>query len=301
MDLSSLKKFYVTVDEGNISNAAKKLHMSQSALSKSLNIFEERLNCQLFTRTNKGIELTPKGEEVFQFAKKIVQENEIFMKKFYDDEETVEGTISIAAFPYLGAEWLIPRTRKFSDEYPNVRLRIHLEPDTINPYNYDVTLGVHLPNQPQLIQKELFPDYNRFFASEEYLQKHGVPEKPEDLDKHQLITYKDQESYSAYRSINLAMNAGIGAYTPPRVPFMEINSLKGMINAVIAGQGIAELPLFAAVHYPELKPVLPRLRGKNIPICFIYHKNRKNSLKIQSLYEYLWNVSEPERATTKIK
>ena len=76
---------------------------------------------------------------------------------------------------------------------------------------------------------------------------------------------------------------------------VEINSLTGMINGVLAGVGIAELPMFAAVHYPELIQILPEIKGNNLPIYFICHENRKGSKKIQALYDYLFEKSKEER------
>jgi len=299
MNLELLKKFCVLAEEKHFSNSALRLHMSQSALSRAISQLERNLKAKLFTRDGRGLALTAKGEEFLIHAKSMVSSNEVFMKKFCENEEIVEGDLDVCAFPYLGAQWLIPRAGKFLENYPNLNLIIEVDSEHPNPYNYDVTLGVHLPDDPNLVQKELFPDYNKFYASKEYLEKHGVPEKAEDLDGHQLITYGGQNSYSLYRSRNLLMNVGRRSYSEPRKPYLSINSLSGMINAVLAGYGIAELPKFAAVHYKELVPVLPRIKGKNIPVYFIYQSNRKKSQKIQKFFEYLWSITEEERMLAK--
>jgi len=165
----------------------------------------------------------------------------------------------------------------------------------VNPFNFDVGIGGFIPNQPHLIQKELFPDYNQFFASEDYLKKYGMPQIPGDLDQHRLITYKGQNSYTSYRSINLLLNIGNASLKSPRKPYFEVDALSGMINAVLQGYGIAELPLFAAMHYPELRLVLPEIKGQNLPIYYIMQSNRKNSKKIQAFYRYLFEKSAPER------
>lgn len=295
MDLELLKKFYITVVEGSISAAAKRLNTSQSALSRAMNVFEYRLKTDLLIRDHRGIELTAKGEELFEYAKKMVRENEVFVKNFLEDNNKIAGDLSVVAFPYLGSEWLIPRVKDFLALYPEINLRIHLEPDNVIPFNYDVGVGGFIPNQPHLVQKELFPDRSQFFASKEYLKKYGIPQTPEELDNHRLITYKEQFSFVSYRSINLLFNVGNIPLMPPRKPYFVVDSLAGMINAVLQGYGIAELPTFSAIHYPELQLVLPEIKGKNLPIYFLYQENRKNSKKIQVLYNYLWEKAEKER------
>lgn len=216
-----------------------------------------------------------------------MQENELFIKSFLEDESKMAGDLRIVAFPYLGAEWLIPAVKEFLELYPDINIHIHIDPDDVNPFNYDVGIGSFIPNQPHLIQKELFPDYNQFFASEEYLAKYGIPQIAEDLDNHRLITYKPQESHSPHRSINLLFTIGRKLTSPPREPYFTVDSLSGMLNAVLQGYGIAELPVLSTHHNPELKLILPKIKGRNLPTYYLFQETRKHSKKIQMLYKYL--------------
>lgn len=291
MDLELLKRFYVVAEEKSITKAAKKLNTTQSALSKSMSLFEYNMKTILFERSRRGVELTEKGEALYEHAKTLITQNEVFLKDFKERDNIVEGTISIVAFPYLGAEWLIPAIKSFLENFPKIRVSITVDPDNVLPINYDVGIGGFIPNHSSLIQEELFSDYNQLYASEEYLNKFGVPYLPEDLDHHQLITYKDKRSYHPHRSINLLLHAGKTSLSPLRMPYLEINSLSGMINAVSEGYGIGEIPVFAAKKNPQLKPVLPRIKGNTLPIFFIYQESRKNNKKIQTLCEYLKEYS----------
>lgn len=287
MDLELLKKFYFVAEEGSISSAAKRLNTTQSSLSRSMAFFEYRLKTQLLIRTRRGIELTSQGETLYAYAKKVMRENELFVKSFLEDENKMAGDLRIVAFPYLGAEWLVPTVKDFLELYPEINLHIHIDPDDVNPVNFDVGIGSFIPDQPHLVQKELFPDYNQFFASKEYLEKFGTPQTAEDLDAHRLITYKPHETYSLHRSINLLFNVGRAPSISPRKPYFTVDSLSGMLNATLQGYGIAELPVFCALHNPELKVVLPEIKGRNLPLYYIFQEARKNSKKINMLYKYL--------------
>ncbi len=281
MDLELLKKFAIVAEEGSLTEAAKRLNTSQSALSRAMDLFEYRLRTDLFIRHARGVDLMTQGETLFQHAKKIILENEIFLKSFLEDENKITGDLNIVAFPYLGAEWLIHILKDFLELYPDINIKIHIDSDNVNPLNFDVGIGSFIHNQPHLVQKELFPAHSYFFASPEYLEKYGIPRQAEDLDQHRLVTYKGQETYTSHRSINLLFNTGKTPYNAPRKPYFVVNSLSGMLNAALHGYGIAELPIFSAISHPELKLVLPKVKGKNLPVYFIFPTNRRKSKKIK--------------------
>jgi len=295
MNAELIRIFRVVVREGSMTKAAPLLNMTQSLVSKSMTKLEHQSKNQLLIRTKNGIKVTDMGGKLMEFSNKLHESIEIFEKEFMEDRTKIEGIINVVAFPYLGAEWFINITPEFLESNPGIRFSITLKEDNVLPSNYDVGLVGFIPNQPQLYQRELFPDYNRIYASREYLDEFGTPSSAEDLDNHRLITYEGKNSYSSVRSIKLLVNLGLPPHRQPREPFMEVNSLRGMINGVLAGVGIAELPVFAAVHYPELVQILPEVKGENLPIYFICHENRKGSKKIQALYEYLYSKSKKER------
>lgn len=295
MNAELIRIFRIVVQEGSMTKAAPLLNMTQSLVSKSMTKLEHQSKNQLLIRTKHGITVTEMGEKLMEFSNRLHETIEIFEKDFMEDRTKVEGTIKIVAFPYLGAEWLIKRSTKFLKIHPKIKLSLTLKEDNVLPSNYDVGIGGFIPNHPHLFQRELFPDYNRIYASREYLDEFGTPSSVEDLDKHRLVTYAGKNSYSSVRSVKLLGNLGLPPHRQPRESIMEVNSLKGMINGVLAGMGIAELPVFAAVHYPELVQILPEVKGENLPIYFICHQNRKGSKKIQALYDYLYAKSKKER------
>lgn len=286
MDLSKLRLFYVVAQEGNLTRAANRLNISQPALSKSIADFEDRLNVKVFYRVRHGMELTPQGERLYAYAKKVIQENEVFVRQFYDYQDVIEGDLKIITYPFVGAEWLIPNLKSFIKAYPEVDIKIRLEVDDPNLTEADVIIAAYISNQSYLIQKPLFSARTQLFASKEYLKKYGIPQTPTDLDNHRLITYRGNYS-SATRGIDIVINTGVNSWEPPRTSSIEIDSLQGMINSALAGYGIAELPNYPVVLNSELKMVLPELHGEDIIIYYIFMENRKKSKKISQLYEHL--------------
>lgn len=291
MDLFRLNQFYHVAKEGSLTKAAGKLNISISALCRSVQYFEYSLRMTLFERVPQGMLLTHQGERLYDYAKKLIEEAQLFERALRENEDELRGDLRIITFPFVGAEFLVPNLKGFYEKYPEVSIKICIESENINPYEADVILSAYLPHQPHLIQKELFPMHTQLFASEAYLNKYGIPKKPEDFDRHRLITYRGNAP-SHLRSITSLLNIGKSANDLPRKSDLEVSSLHGMLNAALEGYGIVELPNYKKVVESGLKVVLPEIRGESTPLYYIFSENRKRSKKINKFYEYLTKNSK---------
>ncbi|HXF90786.1 MAG TPA: LysR family transcriptional regulator [Candidatus Nitrosotenuis sp.] len=286
MDLGKLKIFYTVVEEGSISQAAKRLNISQPALSRTISNFEYQMKAQLFERTAKGMHLTPQGEKIYVFTKKIIQETESFQREFYEDLEEVQGDFKIIATPFVGVEWLIPHLKPFLKKYSRLSIKIYLQEDNINPMLADAAICTPLLNQPHLIQKELFRVQIGLYASESYLEAFGEPQSIEELNHHHLIAYRS-DYLTSMRSTKWLLNLGRHKNDPEREAYLEVNSIRGMINGALSGLGIAELPNYSCIINSGLKPILRDIKGPEYIINYTFAKARQSSKKIKLLYEYL--------------
>lgn len=286
IDLSKLRIFYEIAREGNMTRAAEKLRIAQPSLSRTLLAFETRLKTKLFDRIPGGMRLTPQGERLFAHTKKMLEEHDAFERQFFDKEDEIEGEIKIVTTAYLGSEWLAPCLKEFLKKHPKIHIQILIRSENIHPAEGDVAICTFIQHQPHLIQKPLFTAYTRLFASQSYLNKFGVPCSPEDLDNHQLITYKGNH-YSAYGSTNWILNVGNRPGASSRKSYFDIESLHGTINSAIQGYGIVEFPDYSKVFELGLKQVMPELVGPEINIYYVFSQSRKTSKKLNLLYEFL--------------
>lgn len=282
IDLSKLRLFYEIAREGNMTRAAEKLNTVQPAVSRSLLLLESRMKTKLFDRVAGGMRLTQQGEKLYIHAKKLLEEHDAFERQFYEKEDEIEGEIKVITTPFLGSEWLVANLKGFFDLHPKITIKTLLRSEEIDLTEGDVAILTALPQQPHLIQEYLFTVHVRLFASLEYLKKFGTPQNLEDLDHHHLITYRGNY-YSPYGSTNWLLNLG----ETSKKSYFEIDSLHGMLNAALQDLGIVEFPDYSVVLKNGLVEVLPDIKGPEISIYFIYPKSRKNSKKINSLFNYL--------------
>ena len=122
MDLQKLRGFYWTAHFGSVSTAARKIHISQSAVSHQLRSLETELGAKLYERTHRGITLTPEGELLLGYARTVVQSMEDMRDEFDDLRGQPRGTVRLAAFRGIAAYSLPDIVQRFRDLYPSVHL-----------------------------------------------------------------------------------------------------------------------------------------------------------------------------------
>ncbi len=286
MDLELLKRFYIVAQEGTLAKASERIHVVPSALTKSISDFEYQMKTQLFDRLPKGMKLTPQGERLFIFAKSICEQTDNFERIFHEKENEISGELKIITTPFFGSDWLIPNLENFLKKFPDINIKILLRNNNIDPTEGDVLICPLIPHQPHLIQKHLLTPKIKLFASDAYLKKFGRLKTVDDLNNHRLITYRGNY-YSTYGSTNWILNVGIKEGQASRKSYLEIDSLNGMLNSALQGYGIAELADIPAVLNSGLIEVLPELDGPYVELYYIFPEKRKNSKKINLLFDYL--------------
>lgn len=287
IDLDLLKRFYIVAQNKSITKAAKKLKMTQPALSRSLKSLENSAGESLFLRTSTGMELNQKGQQLLEYTKGVLNDLAQFEQIFFDDENTISGDLKIITFPFIGSEILVPALHNFIKTHPDIHIQIHVDPENITPIGYDIGIGSFIPNAPDFVQKELFSAHTKLFASTAYLEKYGTPRTADELVHHRIISYKNADYQSPYRSSTLIFDICENLKKPEIKPHFAVDSLHGVMNAALNGYGICELVNYPHIMTLPLNEVLPEYKGKETPVYFIYDKNRSYSRKIQTTYDYL--------------
>lgn len=124
INYESYKIFYNVAIEGSISKAAKKLLISQPAVTWQIKSLEEQLNIMLFVRTRKGVTLTEEGKVLFEYVKQGVESFSNGENMLTNIKNLDYGTISIGASTTVSKYVLMPYLEKFHEKYPNIEIKI---------------------------------------------------------------------------------------------------------------------------------------------------------------------------------
>lgn len=124
MDLKQLEYFITIVNEGNISRAARELHISQPPLSNQMKLLEEELGTVLFERGSRSIELTMEGKIFYERANTIVNLADSTIREIRSLNKKEKGTLRLGLISSSG-EYIMNILNSFNEEYPNVKYEIY--------------------------------------------------------------------------------------------------------------------------------------------------------------------------------
>ena len=118
------KIFYEVALAGSISGGAKKLMISQPAVTQAIHNLEDELGGKLFIRTPKGVIFTNEGRELFEYVGMGIKYFENGANKFSSLKELDSGVINIGATTTISECFLLPYLKRFRELYPNIVINI---------------------------------------------------------------------------------------------------------------------------------------------------------------------------------
>ena len=122
--LELYRVFKEVADSGNISEAAKNLEVSQSAVSQSIKQLETTLQARLFSRSPRGVALTGEGQMLYQYVRSALGLLATGEDKLSQAQQLLLGTLTIGASDTVTSFFLIPYLDAFHRLHPNIRLKI---------------------------------------------------------------------------------------------------------------------------------------------------------------------------------
>ena len=124
MDLKRLYYFVTVVNEGNISHAAKKLHMSQPPLSTQMRLLEKELSCTLFERGSRQIRLTEAGKLLYERALTMLELSNQTKKELLNYRNGTSGTIRLGVISSVSCTLLNLWIKHFHHRYPEIQFEL---------------------------------------------------------------------------------------------------------------------------------------------------------------------------------
>ena len=284
MDWDKLRIFHAVADAGSLTHAGDTLHLSQSAVSRQIRALEDSLNTTLFHRHARGLILTEQGELLFDATVAMTKRLDAAAARIRDSEEEVFGELRVTTTTGFGSLWLAPRLLKLYDLYPDLTIDLMLEEKVLDlpMREADVAIRMKEPSQADLVRKRLMNIRMRLYASPEYIAKHGMPERIEDISKHRLIC---QNPRSAQVASGLALVQRLMTYNVSSM--LTVNNYFGVLQSVIHGLGIGMLPDYSAQDLRSVIRVLPDVESVEVPVYLAYPEELRQSKRIAAFRDFV--------------
>ncbi|RJX34190.1 MAG: LysR family transcriptional regulator [Oxalobacter sp.] len=123
MDIRQLRYFMAIVEEGQISRAARRLHIAQPPLSLQLKLLEAELGVQLIERNTRSLQPTQAGHALYQRAEQIVSLIDAASKEVREQDGAMRGVLAMGSPPALGSLFMPERIQAFHTHYPEIRFQ----------------------------------------------------------------------------------------------------------------------------------------------------------------------------------
>lgn len=285
--IKAAEVFVSIVEQGSLVGAAQALDMSRSMVTRYLAAMESWANAQLLHRSTRKLTLTAAGEKAFISCRSMLDfAKEVATPIAPDVIAQPEGTIRIACSQFVAADLLPKGIEAFLDDYPKVRIDVHVSNQVTHLVEDRIDLAIRITNEldPNIIARPLGICRSVLCATEDYLKRHGYPVYPDDLAKHNCLIYanfgkslwhftKDEQPVVATVSGNYSANE---------------SSL--LLQAALKGRGISLQPRYAVQQLlddKKLLPVLPNYEPLALGIYAVYRSRKHQSLALRSLIDRL--------------
>ena len=262
MDLNALVVFAKVVEANSFSEAARRLKMPVSTVSRRVAELEDQLGIRLLERSTRQLRLTELGAEVLEHAVRGAELSDAIETIVSNRRTSVCGTLRLSAPPSICDTVLTPLVTAFQASYPEVRIQIYITERHVDHIaeGVDIVFRRRGRRDSSLIARRILTYRHQLVASPDYLKSHEPPREPHDLHGHRLLTFSYWEPESRWDFVHASSGR---KETVTFEPYLAMNDFAGIASALLAGSGLGELP-------PVVQPDLVR-QGRLIEVMPDWH------------------------------
>jgi DNA-binding transcriptional LysR family regulator len=280
--------FAKVVEANSFSEAARRLHMPISTVSRRIAELEDQLGIRLLERSTRNLRLTELGAEVLEHAIRSAELSEAVENIVSNRLSDVSGTLRLSAMPSISDTLLTPLVTAFQASYPNVRIQIFVTDRMVDLITEGVDMAFRLGalKDSSLVARKILTYRHQLVASPAYLETCEPPRNPQDLLKHRLLTFWHGGAECSWTFVHCS---GEGAETLTFQPYLSMNDFAGLAPALSAGGGIGDLPPVVQpdlVRQGTLVEVMPDWRFRTFDLSLVHLGNRHISKPCRLFKEF---------------
>lgn len=269
-NLNDLHYFVHIASLGSVTAAAGKLGIPKSTISRSLAKLERRLGVRLLERSTRRMILTEAGEIYLHYCRQAMEELSEAETTISTIRGTPKGVLRIGVPILFARIFVAPLIPGFLARYPELQLHLILGGCERNPLQADLDMLIQTgsTSDPGMSSFHLGRIAHVICASPSYLQKHGLPESPFDLQSHRCLTLKETGSHTVWSLTCSKHHVEI-----PLQSHFSAGDSEILYDLALEGIGIAMIPHWMAepkLRAEELVPVLPGWEPEAVDIHVVY-------------------------------
>lgn len=283
--LENLRTFVHVVDDGSVSETARRLTIAKSAISRRLALLEARYDTRLIDRGPGIWAVTAAGRELYDRAVRLLSDVDDIDADFVSIGATVSGPLAVSVPRDFGLGFLREPLVDFARSYPAIALSLNFDDRVVDleRENIDFAIRITGSSTQRFAASRIGSISHALYASPDYLAAAGMPESVDALRAHRLLCYGSARRASWRFGADDAASQVLSFR-----PYLNSNSGQFLLQAAVAGLGIVRLPdslVVEALRRRELTAVLPGLAPPDWGIYLLYADNRRLNRRMKLFLE----------------
>ena len=278
--------FVAVAEAQSFAGAARRLGVSGATVTRAVAELERRLGSLLVVRNTRQLRLTEAGARFAADARRLLQELQEAEESAAGIHASPRGLLVVTAPQVFGDLHVMPAMLDYLAENPDVEIRALLVDRNVSLLDEGVDVAVRIGELPDSSLTAVPVGHIRrvVAASPAYLERHGVPRRPEELAAHATIS-----AYGPQQGGQWCFAQGGRPLDVPVRSRLSVTSFAAAIHAAVAGAGLTQVASYqvaAAVARAELHVVLEDFEVAPMPVHVVYAEGRRGSAKVRSFVDF---------------
>src|SRR5690554_4002498 len=256
---AEMEVFVRVVELGGFSAAARSFRMTPSAVSKLVTRLESRLGARLLNRSTRQVQLTPEGCMFYERSMRVLADMDQ-AERGVSTSQVPRGRLCINANVPFGEHLLLPLVPEFLARYPDITLDIVLTDEVVDilEQRADVAVRAGPLKSSNLLARKLGQTRKLIVAAPTYLERHGMPAKPADLEQHNRLGFNYARALEGWPLLvqGKVINVAIAGNA-------QVSNGEALRRLAVAGLGLARLAAFQVKEDIDAGRLLPVLEDRN--------------------------------------
>lgn len=286
-DIKRMVIFTHVVEAGSFSGAAKRLGIAKSAISKHVSLLENNIGAHLLNRTTRSLSLTDVGEAYYQSCSRlnnILEETRNTIETLQDEPR---GLLRISTPASFGIDAIAPLLNHFLQQYPDLNAELLLDDNVVDmtEQGIDIAIRVGWLLDSNLRARKLKDSPRLLCASPDYIERNGLPEKPEDMTQHEwvIFTLLPTPHHYSFTKNNKSKNIHVKGR-------IKTNNGNAVRRLILEGAGVSVLADFLVakdLKEGRLIHLLPEYNIADAGIYAVFQSNKLQQAKIRTFIDFL--------------
>jgi len=288
MDQFHLMNVYVAVaEEEGFAAASRRLRLSAPAVTRAVAELEDKLGVKLLNRTTRYVRTTDAGVRYLEDARRILHDIELANEAAIGINAEPKGHLSITAPVLFGQKYIMPGIMEYLKTYPNTYVDAVFLDRVVNLLEEGFDIGIRIGELPDstMRAKQIGKVRLVLVASPDYITEYGIPNDPNDLANHTLISSSAGSMTQDWQFIENEKKQTLRVK-----PRLTVTTNQATINAAKEGFGITRVISYQVADElanGHLKTMLSDFELPSVPIHIIHRESHLSSNKVRSFIDLM--------------